>query len=420
MPTFYYNSDRELYLEEISFKDLCQDYVTPFYVYSKSLIDQNCLDVMKYTQSYNLTPYFALKANYNPAILNLIFKHGLGADVVSGGEMFFAEKAGIDAQKIVFAGVGKTDQEIATAIQKQIHSLNVESEEELGRIEKISSELQTPVNIAIRVNPDIDPKTHPYISTGLHSNKFGVTREKAIELYKRAAQHSFINPIGVHVHIGSQIDQTDPFTDTATYLLRFIEELRSIKIDIRFVDLGGGIGINYQNQLDDAGSPRTFIDRILPKMLEPFAETGLHLMVELGRSIIGSAGFLVTRVLYTKETPVKKFVIIDAAMNNLLRPSLYQAHHQILKSKLDTDKIEMVDVVGPVCETSDFLARDRELPVARTGDFLVVTGAGAYGQALSSIYNLRPTIPEYLVDGNSVKTIYPGETIETIASRYTW
>lgn len=420
MPTFYYNSDRELCLEEISFNDLCKDYVTPFYVYSKSLIDQNCLDVMKYTQSHKLTPYFALKANYNPAILKLIFKHGLGADVVSGGEMYFAEKAGIDAQKIVFAGVGKTDQEISTAIRKQIHSLNVESEAELGRIEEISSELQTMVNIAIRVNPDIDPKTHPYISTGLHSNKFGVTREKAIELYKRAAQHPFINPTGVHVHIGSQIEQTDPFTDTANYLLRLIDELRSIKIDIRFVDLGGGIGINYQNQLDDARSPRTYIDRILPKMLEPFAGTGLQLMVELGRSIIGSAGFLVTRVLYTKETPLKKFVIVDAAMNNLIRPSLYQAHHQILKSRLNDEKTEKVDVVGPVCETSDFLARDRELPAVKTGDFMIISGAGAYGQALSSVYNLRPTIPEYLVDGKTVNTIYPGETIETIASRYSW
>ena len=420
MPKFYYNSNHELHLEEKSFSSLCAQYETPFYVYSRSIIEKNCQDVLNHCQNSRLTPYYALKANYNPAILKLIFNYGFGADVVSGGEMFFAEKAGVKPGKIVFAGVGKTDREISDAIKKQIHSLNVESEAELARIEQIAENLQTRINIAVRINPDIDPKTHPYISTGLHTNKFGVTREKAIELFKRASQHQFVNPVGVHVHIGSQIDQTDPFIETAEFLLKFIAELRSYNIQIQVVDLGGGIGINYQNQLDDRVSSRTYIDRILPRMLAPFAGTEFKLLVELGRSIIGSAGFLVTRVLYTKKTPQKKFVIVDAAMNNLIRPSLYQAHHQILKIHIDNDRLETVDVVGPVCETSDFLAKDRELPEVKTGDFLVISGAGAYGQALSSIYNLRPTIPEYLVDGKKVDTIFKGETIESIADRYSW
>jgi diaminopimelate decarboxylase len=365
-------------------------------------------------------PCYALKANYNPTLLKLIAQNGLGADVVSGGELYFARRAGIAPEKIVFAGVGKSEAEIGQAIQLKIHSLNIESESELRVIEKVAQRLNKRVTVAVRVNPDIDAETHPYISTGLHSNKFGVTRETAINLLQRAAKHPFIDPGGIHVHIGSQIDHKEPYIETAHYLLDMHAELEHLGINIHFIDLGGGIGINYNNQLDEAENKVTYISNILPALLKPFKNKKIKILIELGRSIIGSAGFLVTRVIYIKNTPQKKFIIVDAAMNNLLRPSLYQAYHQILPLRNDHTMIEKADVVGPVCESSDFLAKGRELPVVNEGDFLVVTGAGAYGQALASAYNLRPAIPEYLVDGENIDVIFAGDTVESIADRYKW
>jgi diaminopimelate decarboxylase len=242
----------------------------------------------------------------------------------------------------------------------------------------------------------------------------------AIELFKRAVKHPYIDPAGIHVHIGSQIDQQDPYVETANYLINMREQLKSAGINISFLDLGGGIGINYANQLDSNGNQQTFLGNILPKLLAPFKNMQVKLLVELGRSIIGSAGFLVTKVLHIKQTPLKKFVIVDAAMNNLIRPSLYQAHHQILPIYQYTGTTEPTDIVGPVCETSDFMARDREMPVVKPGDYLVITGAGAYGQALSSNYNLRPMIAEYLIDGSDAQIIFKGESIHSISEKYIW
>jgi len=420
MKALYYNTSGDLYLEDIPLTALCEKYKTPFYVYSKSTIQKNCSEVLQHCRDYDILPCYALKANYNPALLKIILDFGFGVDVVSGGELFFARKAGIDPDKIVFAGIGKSPTEIEQAIRLNIHSINVESAAELELIRSIAEKLNKKVNIAIRVNPDINPKTHPYISTGIHSSKFGVTRDTAISLLKRVSEHTYLQVGGIHVHLGSQIDQTGPYTETAAFLLDLRNELEINNINIRFIDLGGGIGINYQNQLDIDGSSQTYINAILPELLKPFKGKNIKLLIELGRSIIGSAGFLVTRVLYDKKTPIKKFIIVDAAMNNLIRPSLYQAYHQILPLKNLHKETDIVDVVGPVCETSDFLAQDRELPKVNSGDYMVVTGAGAYGQVLSSVYNLRPKIAEYLVDGNQVNTIYPGETIETIAEKYTW
>lgn len=420
MLSLHYNQDNRLTLEQVPLAEIVSTYPTPFYLYSTNEIKRNCALVHKIGAGFDLYPCYALKANYNPALIRMIHGCGFGADVVSGGELAFALKCGVPEDQIVFAGVGKTAEELEQAIKLGIHSINVESESELSRIAGIAQRLKKNVTIAIRINPDIDPETHPYISTGLHTNKFGVAREAAIALFRKAAGLTFINPAGLHVHIGSQIASDDPYLQTAHFLLDVIGELKALNIPIDFIDLGGGIGINYQNQIDDGSGSLTYLSRILPAVLAQFRQTGVKIFIELGRSIVGSAGFLVTRVQYIKTTPAKKFLIVDAAMNNLIRPSLYQAYHQIVTLDKNDQTPEIVDVVGPVCETSDYFARDRSLPPVREGDFLVITGAGAYGQALGSNYNLRPMIPEYLIDGHAIATIFKGETIEQLTARFNW
>ena len=289
---------------------------------------------------------------------------------------------------------------------------------ELEAVASIAREIGKKATVAIRVNPDIDPKTHPYISTGLHSNKFGVTKDVAIKLYQKADKFSHIEPTGIHVHLGSQIETVKPYLETITFINNMLHELNDLSIDIRHIDLGGGIGIDYRHQLNSDGRPLTYINEILPGLLEPFREGNRKVLIELGRSIIGTAGLLITKVLYIKHTPQKKFIVVDAAMNNLIRPSLYNAYHQILPVTSSGEEEEKVDVVGPICETSDFFARDRILPQVKEGDFLAITGAGAYGQSLSSNYNLRPMIPEYLVEGGHIQTIFEGESIAFIAEKY--
>ncbi len=294
----------------------------------------------------------------------------------------------------------------------------MESFSELKLLDRIAAEKEQKVSVAIRVNPDIDPQTHPYISTGLHSNKFGVTRDEAIRMYQFAAKSAWLMPEGIHVHIGSQIRSEGPYVETAEFVIALYHELSSMGIAIKFFDLGGGIGINYDGQVET--EERTYLKKIMPAMLKPFAGMNVKLVMELGRSIIATAGILVTKVVYVKRTPAKTFIIVDAAMNNLIRPSLYQAVHQIVPAKRRSGDRQKVDIVGPVCETGDFLARDYELGPVEEGDYLVITGAGAYGQALSSNYNLRPQIAEYQVQGDDVEVIYPGENIEKIAAKYEW
>lgn len=420
MRTLYYNEDNRLTLENVGLERLCSELQTPFYIYSTNEINRNCRIIRELGSGYDLNSCYALKANYNPAIIKLIHGHGFGADVVSGGELMFALKCGIPADQIVFAGVGKTVPELELAVRHGIHSINVESESELNRLAEIAHRLNKTVNIAIRINPDINPETHPYISTGLLTNKFGVARKTALGLFRKAAEIDDIKPAGLHVHIGSQISSDDPYRQTVRFLLDVIRELKNLGITIEFVDLGGGIGIDYENQIDDGYRSLTFLPDILPAILAPFKQLDVRLFIELGRSIVGTAGFLVTKIQYIKTTPAKKFLIVDAAMNNLIRPSLYQAYHQILTLKKSTEPAEIVDVVGPVCETTDYFARDRKLPQTKEGDYLVITGAGAYGQVLGSNYNLRPLIPEYLVDNQTISTIFPGETIEQISARYNW
>lgn len=416
---FFYDSNR-LFCEQTDLSEIVKKIETPFYLYSKQELESNCRQILDAARGLDSLMCYALKANYNPALLEIIRKFGFGADVVSGGELFFALKAGFDPEKIVFAGVGKTAAEIEYAMQNDIHSLNIESEEELRLTSKIADRLQKSIQIAIRINPDIEAQTHKYISTGMHKNKFGVSADEAINLYKIARDDVYLEPNGIHVHIGSQITKLEPFLNTVKFLKDFRELLRREKIEINYLDLGGGIGINYKNSFKNTGEKSTFIADILPEYLEGFKDLNIRLIAELGRSVIGSTGLLITKVLYRKKTPLKNFLIIDAAMNNLIRPSLYNAYHEIIPLALTPDETETVDIVGPVCESGDFLAKDREIQKTGQGAYLAVTGAGAYGQVLSSNYNLRPTIPEYLVDGKNLLLIGKGRSVEDIANQYKW
>jgi diaminopimelate decarboxylase len=418
MQILHYNDDGNLYLENIDLTELCRTVSTPFYIYSETEIRNNCKRILHHGELFSLLPCYALKANYNPKIIHIIQTLGFGADVVSDGELQFALRSGISPQKIVFAGVGKSASEIEAAIREEIHSLNIESESELRAIAKISKKLKKNVVVAIRINPDIDAKTHPYISTGLHENKFGVDPATALRMFREASNHQYLKPEGIHIHLGSQIQSPAPYLESIRFILDFREKLLHENIKIKFVDLGGGIGIHYENQLDTRNTSRTFIDDILPQLLAPFRDTDLYLIIELGRAIVGSAGLLITKVLYKKETPQRNFAIIDAAMNNLIRPSLYQAYHQIVPLKDSGAETEVMDIVGPVCETGDYFARQREMPLINEGDYLAVTGAGAYGQVLSSNYNLRPRIAEYLVRDGNITTIFNGESIQTIMQQY--
>lgn len=418
MPQNFYYKSNHLHCEETDLVSFSADHETPYYLYSKNEIVENCTRVLEAGKGLDFMPCYALKANYNPHLLTLIRNLGFGADVVSGGELDFALRVGFDPQKIVFAGVGKTAAEIDFAIRSEIHSLNIESAEEMDAVASTAARLQKKVRIALRVNPDIEAETHKFISTGQHINKFGITVEEALKLYPIAAQDKWLDPQGIHVHIGSQITKPEPFLRTAAFLKDFARQLRQLNVPISYLDLGGGIGIDYENDFRDSANEKNFINEILSVFLQEFKDTDLKIVSELGRSITATAGILVSRVLYRKQTPLKQFIVIDGAMNNLIRPSLYSAHHEIVPLVLtDADK-EIVDVVGPVCESTDFLAKDRALQPLHQGDLLAAAAAGAYGQSLSSNYNLRPAIAEYLVDGNSVKTIYKGRSVDQLFKEY--
>jgi diaminopimelate decarboxylase len=412
-PAFYYSSGR-LFCEKVDLPELAGNMPTPFYLYSFMELKKNCQEIMEAGKSFDYLPCYALKANYNPHLLRLIAGLGLGADVVSAGELYFALKAGFPPSKIVFAGVGKTAQEIKFAIETGIHSLNVESFEELKLTSNIAGQFQKKVDIAIRINPDIEAQTHDYISTGMHNTKFGVSADEALPMYQFAIEDKYLEPRGVHVHIGSQIISSEPYLKTIDFLQAFIKKLKNLGVQLSFIDLGGGIGINYHDNLQDSDSNRTYIQSILPDYLNGFKGLGLELVVELGRAVIGSAGILISNIIYRKQTPLKKFLIVDAAMNNLIRPSLYGAHHEIVPLQLNHGETETVDIVGPVCESGDFLAKEQVLQMTKSGDYLAILGTGAYGQALSSNYNLRPRIGEYLVGGQTVKTIFKEEKITNL------
>jgi diaminopimelate decarboxylase len=349
---------------------------------------------------------FAMKANSNLAILRLMAREGSGADIVSGGELYRALKAGVPPSKIVFAGVGKNREEIRYALKSGILMFNVESSDELRTIDDVAAEMRTKARVALRVNPDVDPKTHPYISTGMKKSKFGISADRALEEFKLASSLKHIDVAGVHKHIGSQLTEIAPFVDALKKILELVEQLKGQGINLRYINIGGGLGITYSDETPP--EPKDLSAAISP-LLRDLKGT---LIMEPGRVIVGNAGALVTKVLYQKASDVKRFVIVDAAMNDLLRPSLYGAFHEI-KPVRETPaaKSVTVDIVGPVCESGDFLAKDRAMPEVKTGDLLAVMSAGAYGFVMASNYNSRPRVPEILVRGRDIHVIRERESL---------
>jgi diaminopimelate decarboxylase len=398
-------SDNDLYCERVPLADLAVRVGTPAYVYSAQTIRDN---YRAYDEAFGDIPHlvcYAVKANSSLALLSLLARAGAGFDIVSGGELYRVLLAGGDAGNVVFSGVGKTADEVDYALANDIHAFNCESEGELALIDALAARRGVEAGFAIRVNPDVDAATHPYISTGLNEHKFGIALAEAPAAYERARRFGNLKAEGVSCHIGSQILDPTPIYEAVDKVLRLASELRAAGHPIRRLDLGGGLGVAYR------GGERTPEIAAFVKAMEgKLRASGLRIEVEPGRSIVGPAGVLLTRVLYRKRNGSKEFVIVDAAMNDLLRPSLYRAHHEILPVRKNSMPLVTADVVGPVCETGDFLARDREMANAMPGDYLAVMTAGAYGFVQSSNYNSRPRVAEVLVDGEKFHIVRTRET----------
>ncbi len=403
--------DGELHLEGVSLKNLAKEYGTPLYVYSASYIRDR---VRAYRRAFpEALICYAVKANFNPSIITLAKEEGAGADVVSGGELYLALKAGVDPSKIVYAGVGKTVQEIEFAVKQDILMFNVESSMELDVLNDVGQSLGKKVRIAIRVNPDVDPKTHPYISTGMKKSKFGIDIKQAKKEYEYARKLKNLEIVGIHCHIGSQILDVSPYIEAVEKVVELYWDLSKSGFDIKYLDLGGGLGIKYQP--DQANpEPEDLAHAIMPSLKDVKAQ----IILEPGRSIVGNGGILITQVQFLKDKGHKHFVIVDAGMNDLIRPAIYSAYHHIVPVVERNSKYIKTDVVGPICETGDFLALDREIPYVERGDYLAVLSAGAYGFAMSSQYNARPRACEVLVEKGSVKVIRKRETYEDIIYSY--
>ncbi|HTN44412.1 MAG TPA: diaminopimelate decarboxylase [Nitrospiria bacterium] len=403
MHEFHYRQN-ELYCEDVPVKTIAQEVGTPFYLYSaKTLLNH----YRAYDSAFASIPHiitFAMKANSNLAILRLFAREGGGADIVSAGELFRALQAGVDPRKINFAGVGKTAEEIRYALESNILMFNVESSQELRKIDEVAGSMGKKARVALRVNPNVDPKTHPYISTGMKKHKFGIGIDKALEEYKLAASLKHVEVAGIHQHIGSQLTETAPYVDALRRLLGLVEELKKLGIDVQYVNIGGGLGITYEDETPPL--PKELATAIGPLV----KDLKCVLIMEPGRALVGNAGILVTKVLYTKEGEAKKFVIVDAAMNDLIRPSLYGAFHLIQPLIRRGRKTIAADVVGPICESADFLAKDREMEECLPEEYLAVMSAGAYGFAMASNYNARPRTPEILVHGDRFDVVRERET----------
>ena len=400
-----------LFAEGASVKELAQRFGTPLYIYSSATLKRHfeAFD-SAFAAMEHLTCY-SVKANSNLHVLRLLSSLGAGMDIVSGGELYRALLAGVPASKIVYSGVGKKPAEIRQALDAGILMFNVESTQELLRINEVARDMGKVAQVSFRINPDVDPKTHPYISTGLKKNKFGLNIELSLEAYALARDLPNVEPVGIDCHIGSQLTTIDPFLEALDKLLSFYEKLKAMNLDIRYLDLGGGLGINYNEE--EPPHPTEF-GAALTKALSGLP---LKLILEPGRVIVGNAGILVTEVLYTKHTPSKNFVIVDAAMNDLVRPSLYGSFHRVEEVEPQGRAEQDVDVVGPICESGDFLAKDRLLPEVRQGELLAVYSAGAYGFTMSSNYNTRPRAAEILVDGEEVIVARRRESYETLVAQ---
>ncbi|MEW5736004.1 MAG: diaminopimelate decarboxylase [Thermodesulfobacteriota bacterium] len=406
MHHFHYR-EGELCCEDVGIRAIAEEVGTPFYLYSRATLTRH---FRAFDEAFAGTPHllcYSAKANSGMAVIKTLADLGCGLDIVSGGELYRGLAAGVTPQKIVYSGVGKTAGEIDFALTKGILQFNVESFDELAVIDARARELGKTAPVALRVNPDVDPKTHPYISTGLKKNKFGIAKEYALDFYRKAASLGNIKPTGVTFHIGSQITQTGPFVEAVQSMAPIVAALRESGLSIQYLDVGGGLGISYDNEAPPL--PGEYAAAIRQAM----AGIDLTVIAEPGRAIVGNAGILVTRVLYEKEGPAKKFLVVDAGMNDLLRPSIYGAYHAVWPVRKTEGEIT-ADVVGPICESGDFLAKDRKMAAARPGDLLAVMSAGAYGMSMSSNYNSRPRAAEIMVSENRFVVVRQRETYEDL------
>ncbi len=407
----YFNyRNNELYAEDVPVQDICHQYGSPCYVYSRATLKRHWLAFDRAFGDHAHLICYAVKANSNIALLNVLARLGSGFDIVSLGELERVLAAGGDAKKIVFSGVGKREDEILAALKIGIRCFNVEVIDELDRINRLAAHLGVIAPVSFRVNPDVDANTHPYISTGLKENKFGIDITLALAEYRRAAQMSNIKVVGIDCHIGSQLTETRPFLDALDKVLDLVAALKAEGIVLHHLDLGGGLGIRYNEE--QPPEPADYIAAVLERL----GETDFEILLEPGRAIVGNAGILVTQVEYLKPTEHKNFAIVDAAMNDLVRPSLYSAWQAIIPVNLVSDAVEQQwDIVGPVCETGDFLGKDRALKLAQ-GDLLAIRSSGAYGFSMSSNYNSRPRVAELMVDGDQIYLIREREKIAELWS----
>jgi len=426
MHSFHYR-DGHLYCEDVDLTRVATEFGTPTYVYSAGTILDHYTRLDAALAPLNHLICYAVKANSNRAILNLLVGAGAGFDIVSSGELFRVLAAGGDPAKCTFAGVGKSGDEIEYALEQGVYSFNVESEAELEAIERVAGAKKMRAPIALRVNPDVDPHTHQYISTGSQENKFGIALNQVSAVYERAARMSNIEIVGVQMHIGSQITEAKPFASAIEKVAPVVRDLKS-KYAIKFFSIGGGMGIIYRRALksgsgkwwnDHGGEPSAFsVGDYAEAIVPPLRDLGIRTLVEPGRFLIGNAGVLLTRVRYIKQTDSKKFAIVDAGMNDLIRPALYQSYHEIVPVKQPKTererKISKIDIVGPVCESGDFFALDREMPEVHEGDLLAIMSAGAYGFVMASNYNSRPLPAEALVRGDKFARIRKRQTWEDL------
>ena len=409
MHDFEYRQGK-LHCGEVLLEEIAEKVGTPFYCYSLPTLRRHIDAFEEPLSGVDHQTCFAMKANANLAILSYMARRGLGADVVSGGDLFRALKAGIPGGKIVYSGVGKTATEIDMAIEAGIMMFNIESAQELEVINERAGMLGRKAPVSIRVNPDVDPMTHPYISTGLKENKFGIDVEGSLAQYLKARDMEHIEIVGIDCHIGSQLTDLSPFIDAVGRLKILITRLEDHGIALKYLDLGGGLGITYSDE--EPPHPRDYARAVL----DAVGPLGLKVIFEPGRVIVGNAGVLVTRVLYRKQTKSKTFIVVDAGMNDLIRPSLYGAYHDIRPVQEKTGDREQADVVGPICESGDFLAKNRDLPILIRDDMIAVMSAGAYGFTMASNYNSRPKPPEVLVDGSRYHVVLNRQTYEDLVS----
>ncbi|NPU84034.1 MAG: diaminopimelate decarboxylase [Syntrophaceae bacterium] len=403
MNDFHYRNN-ELWCEEVPLRTVARKAGTPSYVYSRHTLERHFSVFDKAFEKIDHLVCFAVKSNSNTAILRIFARQGGGVDIVSGGELYRALQAGVDPGKVVYSGVGKRVDEIEFALEAGILLFNIESLQELEVIDACAGRFGKKAPIALRVNPDVDPQTHPYISTGLKENKFGIDVKKSVEAYRQARNLSNVEILGVSCHIGSQLTKISPFVDALKRLKRLIGLLRKEGIRIRYLDLGGGLGITYREE--EPPHPSEYARAII----KAAKDLDVTFIFEPGRVIVGNAGILLTKVLYTKTNDDKRFIVVDAGMNDLIRPSLYSSYHGIKPVLKTPRETAPADVVGPICETGDYLAKGRDLPLFERNELMAVMSAGAYGFTMSSNYNSRPRAAEVLVDGNRIEVIRKRET----------